>query len=151
MSIGQFFSGPAAGADMGAARALLPRARAALADRRGAGTGQMLFWTGAFVVMLALIADLSMLYTTNASMWDTARDTARRMAIGSLSAADAPAHAARSVALGDASAYTVTAVDGDEVVVTITTPVSSASVVGLYAAAVPGELTARVTMMKEPK
>ncbi|MGG7565631.1 hypothetical protein ACQ5SO_05650 [Rhodovulum sp. DZ06] len=111
----------------------------------------MLFWTAVFAVMLALIADLSMLYTTNAAMWDAARDTARRMSVGALSAADAPGHAARSVALGEASAYTVTATDGADVVVTISTPVSTASVVGLYAAAVPGELTARVTMMKEPK
>ena len=57
---------------------------------------------------------------------------------------------ARHVALGDPSNYVVSVLDGDDVVVEISTTVAEASVFGVYAALMPGDLIARVTMMREP-
>ena len=128
-----------------------PRLRAALAERRG-GVGEVLFWAAVFCGAIAAIADLSMIYTTTASMWDAARDSARRVALHEATAEEARAAAAGAVALGAPGIYAVEVTEDEtDVTVIITADAADASPIGLYAAVAPGRLTARVTMMKEPE
>jgi hypothetical protein len=101
--------------------------------------------------LIAMIADLSIIFTTNANMWDVARDTARRMAVNNFDADEAEAFARSAMVLGRPGDYTVIATYGSDVTVQITTSTADASVFGIYAAVMPGTLTARVTMMKEPE
>lgn len=127
------------------------RIRALFGSRDGSATVEFVLWFPVFVTMIAVITDLSFIYTTNASMWDAARDTARRMALRQMDVAEAEAFAASAVALGSSADYTVHATIGDDVMVEITTSTSAASVFGVYAAVLPGTLTARVTMLREPE
>ncbi len=83
-------------------------------------------------------------------MWDAARDTARRLALHQVSVAEAETFARAAIALGSPAQYAVSVLDGDDVVVEITTSIDDASVFGVYGALMPGDLTARVTMMREP-
>ena len=119
-------------------------------DERGSATVEFVLWLPFFFTLLAGIADLSFIFTTNASMWDVARDTARRLALHQVTVAEAESFARGAVALGDPSNYVVSVLDGDDVVVEISTTVAEASVFGVYAALMPGDLIARVTMMREP-
>lgn len=119
-------------------------------DERGAATVEFVLWLPFFLTLLAAITDLSFIFTTNASMWDTARDTARRLALHQVTVEQARAFALTALALGDPAQYAVNILDGDDVVVEITTSIGDASVFGVYGALMPGDLIAKVTMMREP-
>lgn len=135
----------------GATCSVATRILEAFRSKDGSATVEFVLWFPVFVTMIAVITDLSFIYTTNASMWDAARDTARRMAFRQIDAAEAQTWAKNAVALGKPEDYTVVATEGEDVVVEITTSTSDASVFGIYAALLPGTLTARVTMMREPE
>jgi Flp pilus assembly protein TadG len=120
-------------------------------DERGSATVEFVLWLPFFFTLLAGIADLSFVFTTNANMWDVARDTARRLALHQVDATEAEAFARAAVVLGDPAQYTVVIVDGEDVVVEITTSIDAASVFGVYGALMPGDLRARVTMLSEPQ
>jgi hypothetical protein len=104
-----------------------------------------------FVTIIALVTDLSFIYTTNANMWDAARDTARRMAVRQLDVPAAELFARNAIVVGSPENFTVIASDGDDVVVEITSSASDASVFGVLTAVMPITLSARVTMMREPE
>ena len=132
------------------------RMRAVWDERRGGGTLEFVVWTVVFAAMLAFVADLSLVQVTRASMWDAARDAARRVALHEMTAEQARAHAASAVALGAPKAYKVTVSLGGEdgtgdVVVAISTEAATASPLGLYPIIAPEALTAKVTMMQEPQ
>lgn len=120
------------------------------ADEGGSATVEFVLWLPFFFTLIAAIADLSFIFTTNASMWDAARDAARRLALHQVSVAQAEDIARAAVALGDPSQYIINVLDGDDVVVEITTSIDAASVFGVYSALMPGDLVARVTMLREP-
>ena len=126
------------------------RLRRTGADERGSATVEFVLWLPFFITLIAAIADLSFIFTTNASMWDVARDTARRLALHQVTAEQAETFALSAFALGDPTQYAVSVTDGDDVVVEITTSIDDASVFGVYSALMPGDLIARVTMLREP-
>ncbi len=117
----------------------------------GGVTVEFVIWFPFIVGLAALIADLSLIFTTNANMYDTARDAARQMAVNRADPSEAEAYVLSHLLVGKSSEYTVTATDGADVTVEIRTSIKDASVFGAYAALLPGDLSARVTMMKEPQ
>ncbi|MFT6773041.1 MAG: Flp pilus assembly protein TadG [Paracoccaceae bacterium] len=126
-------------------------ALAALRNDRGTATLEFVLWLPVFVTIIALVTDLSFIYTTNANMWDAARDTARRMAVRQLDVPAAELFARNAIVVGSPENFTVIASDGDDVVVEITSSASDASVFGVLTAVMPITLSARVTMMREPE
>ena len=127
------------------------RLRRQTANDDGGVTVEFVIWFPFIMGVLALITDLSFIYTINASMYDSARDGARRMALHLSTADEAEAFVLNHLALGNPADFTVTATDGSDVVVRVSTTIEDASIFGIYAAFLPGELVAQVTMLKEPE
>ena len=108
-------------------------------------------WMPAFAGMLALIADFSFIFMTNSSMWDSARDAARRLALHKITAEQAEEYV-QSTLFSTRRNFTVQAVEGeDEVVVLVKTSINDASIFRFYAGWLPGDLVARVIMLREPE
>ena len=120
-------------------------------DDRGAVTVSFVLWMPFFLMLVMVIADVAVLFTTNATMWDSARDAARRLALHQITEDQAEQYVLEHIVIGKSSDYQVAAVDGDDVVVQVVTSTSNASVFGIFGEVLPGELVARVTMLREPE
>ncbi len=127
------------------------RPASAVADDRGGVTVEFVIWFPFIVGIAALVADLSLIFATNANMYDTARDAARLMSVRHASPTEAEDYVRGHLLLGRSDEYRINATDGADVAVEISTTIADASVFGAYAALLPGDLTARVTMVKEPQ
>ncbi len=121
-----------------------------LCDEHGSATLEFVIWVPLYVVLLVAVTDASVLYLTHTEMWNTARDTARRISVRAMNAADAPGYAAGRLLLGGRT-YTVAASDTGPVIVEIGVNVGDASVFGFFKPVLGRELIARVEMMKEPE
>ena len=64
--------------------------RAFISDDRGMATIEFVLWVPVYVILLVAVTDASILYLTHSEMWNAARDTARRISVGAMTAADAP-------------------------------------------------------------
>ncbi len=128
-----------------------PSFRRRLGDDSGGVTVEFVIWFPFLLLLATLIVDLSMIFTTNARMYDAARDAARRMALHRATAAEAEAYVYDHMLFGRSQSYSVEAIDDTDVSVTVTTTLSSASIFGAFASLLPRDLTARVVMMKEPE
>src|ERR1700680_651165 len=96
-------------------------------EQRGSITVEFVIWIPVFLVIMGFIADATMLYLTQADMWNVARDTARRMTTGQLSATAAQTFAATAL-LYPNKPYTITATQGSDDIVEISLPVQNASI-----------------------
>ncbi len=109
---------------------------------------EMGFVTIFFVTLITGLISFGSLYFVKGNMSDAARDTARRIALGELSPADAPAHALGKL-INWGMTYTVTATnDGTDAVVSISVPMGEAGLIdflGLFG----GTLSSSVTMPVE--
>ncbi len=108
-----------------------------------------------FVLWLPLIAgiivgtfDLNIMLTTQSTMWDVARDTARRVAIGQYNAQTGQEYALSKLTFMNFE-YGVDITVGDDVVVTVETYLSNVSVLGVMGGTQGYGLTAAVTMRNE--
>lgn len=120
-------------------------------DEHGAITIEFVTWMPAFAAMLAFVIDFSFIFMTNSSMWDSARDAARRLALHKISGDQAEEYVLESLFTPSRN-FRVEAVEGaEEVVVTVVTPINDATALRIYSALLPGDLVARVTMLKEPE
>ena len=126
------------------------RMRAFISDDRGTATIEFVLWVPVYVILLVAVTDASILYLTHSEMWNTARDSARLISVGAMTAADAP-YRAREKLLLSARTYTVVASDTGPVIVEIGVNVGDASVFGFFKPVLGRQLTARVEMMKEPE
>lgn len=101
-----------------------------------------------FVTLLTGLISFGSIYFVQGNMADTARDTARRMAVGELTPAQAQAHALAKL-INWGMTYTVTATnDGTDAVVSISVPMGEAGLIdflGLFG----GDLNSSVTMRVE--
>lgn len=101
-----------------------------------------------FVTLITGLISFGSLFFVQGNMADAARDTARRMATGELSTAQAQTHAQNNL-INWGMIYTVTATnDGTDATVDISVPTADAALVdflGLFN----GSLTASVTMPVE--
>ena len=122
--------------------------RAFLSDDRASATIEFVLWVPVYVIILVAVTDASILYLTHTEMWNTARDSARRISVGAMAAADAPDRAGEKLLLAGRT-YTVAASDAGPVIVEISVGVGDASVFGFFGPVLGRQLTARVEMMKE--
>ncbi len=72
-----------------------------LHDEKGSATIEFILWIPVIVALLVLVIDATTIYITHTEMWNVARDTARRMAKGDLTEAQAEAYAASAMSLRD--------------------------------------------------
>ena len=123
--------------------------RAFLRDDRAAATTEFVLWVPGFVILLVMVTDASILYLTHTEMWNAARDTARGLSVGALTAEEAPDRARERLLLSGRT-YTVVVSDANPVVVQISVSVGDASIFGFFEPVLERQFTARVEMMKEP-
>lgn len=103
-----------------------------LTDSKGAVTIEFTVLVPAFVFVLILFADTSIVYLTHSEMYNAARDIARRMATHELSTPDAVRnYAAQHLFLGERQ-YTVNPDFGGVMAVSISVPVSQAVFFGAF-------------------
>ncbi len=127
---------------------MVRRLRAFISDDRGTATTEFVLWLPVYFIMLVAITDASILYLTHTEMWNTARDSARRISVGAMAAADAPDRAEERLLLSGRT-YTVAASDAGRVIVEISVGVDDASIFGFYGPVLGRRLVARVQMWKE--
>ena len=123
------------------------------ADTAGAVTVEFVLWLPLFIIILFLIVEVSLLFLTQSSMWNVARDTARRIATHEFDQTDAETHAESAMTFGG-HPYTVEAdATGPEVSVTITASVGDVLLFSYspMAAFAGSELVAQVILREEPE
>ncbi|MEM1316256.1 MAG: TadE/TadG family type IV pilus assembly protein [Pseudomonadota bacterium] len=99
-----------------------------LRDDRGSATVEHALWLPVFASLIGVSIDASLSFHTHGRMWDAARETARRVAVGEMTPAAARGYAA-SMLPGNAE-YTVRVVQtsGDMPTVTVSILARSADV-----------------------
>lgn len=103
-----------------------------LRDSRGAVTVEFTVLVPAFVFIMILFVDTSIVYLTHSEMYNSARDIARRMSTHQLETpADVQAYAVQNLTLG-ARQYVVTPDFGGVMSVSITVSVSDAAFFGAF-------------------
>ncbi len=125
-----------------------PRMSEFLRDEHGSATIEFVLWIPVYVIILVAVTDASILYLTHTEMWNTARDSARRISVGAMTAADVPDRAREKLLLAGRT-YTVAGSDANPVIVEISVGVGDASIFGFFGPVLGRQLTARVEMMKE--
>jgi uncharacterized membrane protein len=122
-------------------------------DETAAVTVEFVLWLPLFFVIMFLIVEVSLLFLTQSSMWNVARDTARRIAMHEFDQTSAEAHA-NSVMTFGGHPYAISAdATGPDVSVTISTSIgdvllSSYSPMALFAGS---QLVAQVILREEPE
>ena len=120
-------------------------------DEHGAVTIEFVTLVPAFVFVMVIITDASVIYFTRSEMWNVARDAARRMSTKEFTTPQQVRDfAADHLFLGQRS-YVVDAEFGGNVSVQIALSMGQAGVFGFFFQPIFGkELLADVTMRKEP-
>ena len=128
-----------------------PRVSQFLRDEHGSATIEFVLWVPIFVVILVAATDATILYLHHTEMWNVSRDVARRVAVGDITEADAAAVVQNEMFLYS-RAYTVATSDPADldVRIMIRTSVADASVFGFFKPVLGRNLTAMVTMRREP-
>lgn len=120
------------------------------ADQTGSVTVETVIWLPVFFMAALLVADVSYLFTVNASMWEAARVGAREAALHR-SDAEGAERAAEKVLISPTKPYDITGRVGDRYVeVIVSLPASEAGLTGFITSAISGDLRASVEMGREP-
>ncbi|MXU63926.1 TadE/TadG family type IV pilus assembly protein [Oceanomicrobium pacificus] len=116
-------------------------------------TVEYVLWLPLFVAILMLVVDVSLLFLTHANMYDVARDTSRRTALGEFANFSAAETYAETHALVGGHTYTAD-VDytgiGEEVYTEVSVPMADVGFSRIFAVVFNGTLRARVTQRVEP-
>lgn len=119
-------------------------------DERGNASVEFVLWIPGFALLLIVTTDASVLYLTHTEMWNVARDTARKVAIGEITDAEAVTEARNNL---PARPYVISASSSAEleVFVRIQITVSDAAVFGKYMGSILDlPMVARVSLRREP-
>lgn len=122
-------------------------------DRRGASAVEFALVAPLLISLLLGIIQYGSLFLLQTRMTDTARDTARRLAVGELATeSDAEAYAEARLA-GWSAPFTATAVLPDpgehDVSITISVPKAEAALINLVGFGMDGELSVAFHMLRE--
>jgi len=129
-------------------------------DESGATTVEFVLWVPVFMLILMLTVDVSLLFLRQSNLWQVARDTARQVSIGQLTAAEADTYATNKGSFGgDVPDVTVNVdVPLQSVRVDISVPMSNVGVFGIFKVGGKvitiggtGNLVASVTHRLEPE
>ena len=114
----------------------------------GNATVEFVLWLPLIMGILVGAFDLNVIMATQSSMWDIARDTARRVSTGELNATTAQSYAlAKLTYMG--FDYGVDVTVGDDVVVNVDTYLSNVAALGSMGGLNSYHVTASVTMRVE--
>lgn len=118
-------------------------------DKDGSMSIEFVLWFPFFLALQGLIADSSLAFLNVNRMYDAARDTARRAAIGDLTSAQAVNFATNS--LPDFIAPTITVDDSHatDLVINITAPIANLSFFGYFDGLSLGNINISHTVRKE--
>ncbi len=103
----------------------------------------------AFVLVMLLVVDASILYLTHTDLFNVSRDVARRISVGAMHVDDMPAYVSERAILG-ARTLTVGSYSGSVVIVELSVNVGDASVFGFFTPLLGREMKVRVEMLREP-
>ena len=103
----------------------------------------------AFVLVMLLVVDASILYLTHTDLFNVSRDVARRISVGAMHVDDMPAYVSERAILG-ARTLTVGSYSGSVVIVELSVNVGDASVFGFFTPILGREMKVRVKMLREP-
>lgn len=117
-------------------------------DQDGNATVEFTLWIPLIAGVIVGAFDLNIVLTTQSTMWDVARDTARRVAIGQFQADTGQEYALSQLTFMGFD-YGVDVVAGDDVVVTIRTYLGNVAILGVMGDMGNFQLTAAVTMRNE--
>ena len=122
-----------------------------LRDETGSATIEFVLWVPVFAILLVATIDATVLYLQHTEMWNVSRDVARRVAVGDMVETDVYQVVQNEMFLYS-KAYTVaTSQPTDlDVQIAIQTTIADASVFGIFQAVLNNDLTAVVTMRREP-
>lgn len=97
----------------------------------GAVTVELVLWVPVFMIILMLVVDASMLFVTQSNFWGVARDSARRVAVNTMTGTEAETWALDEASFGSVVPTVDVDTTGGNVTVTISTPFSDVDVFGL--------------------
>lgn len=97
----------------------------------GAVTVEFVLWVPVFVIILMLVVDASMLFVTQSNFWGVARDSARRVAVNTMTDTEAETWAEDEATFGSVVPDVDVESSGGNVTVTISTPFSDVDVFGI--------------------
>ncbi len=122
-----------------------------LRDETGSATIEFVLWVPVFAILLIATIDATVLYLQHTEMWNVSGDVARRVAVGDMVETDVYQVVQNEMFLYS-KAYTVaTSQPTDlDVMIAIQTTIADASVFGIFKAVLNDDLTAVVTMRREP-
>jgi Flp pilus assembly protein TadG len=125
--------------------------RAFLRDQSGGVTVEFVIWLPAFLLVLMLAVDVSLVFLAQSRLWSVAGDTARRMSIGTLGETAAEAFAASAATFRDGRQPEVEAeVSPSEVSVRLSLDSGAVSLFGVFPPGAGQPIIARVTQLREP-
>ncbi len=124
-------------------------------DARGVAAVEFAFVMPVLVLILTGIIQLGLLLFLHGNMGDVARDTARRLAVGELTAANAPSYAEGQL-VNWGGTFTVTPTmpnpadpNDRDITVQISVPIADVSLVDIVGVFQTGNMTAASTMRQE--
>lgn len=123
--------------------------RGFLRDQRGAVTIEFVTIFPAFVIVMLMFTDASVLFLTYTELFNVSRDTARRVAVGALHVDDVPAYVRERAMLG-ARTYTVGSYSGSVVIVELSVNIGDASVFGFFKPVLGRTMAVHVESLREP-
>jgi len=117
-------------------------------NQNGNATVEFTLWMPLIAGIIVGAFDLNIVLTTQSTMWDVARDTARRVSIGQYDASTGQEYALNRLTFMGFD-YGVDIAVGDDVVVTVETFLGNVAVLGVMGGGHGYKLTAAVTMRNE--
>jgi Flp pilus assembly pilin Flp len=119
-----------------------------LKDQEGNATVEFVLWLPLIAGIIVGAFDLNIVLMTQSNMWSVARDVARRVSTGEMSAATGQTYALERLDYMGFE-YGVDITDGDDVVVSINTFLSNVATIGVMGGMGQYAITATVTMRSE--
>ncbi|MFQ5438194.1 MAG: TadE/TadG family type IV pilus assembly protein [Paracoccaceae bacterium] len=119
-----------------------------LRDDDGNATVEFVLWLPLIAGVIVGAFDLNIVLMTQSNMWSVARDTARRVAIGDLTASEGQAYAINQLTFMNFE-YGVDVTASDDVTVDIQTSLSNVAVLGVMGGMGSYQVNASVTMRNE--
>ena len=123
--------------------------RVFLGDDVGAVTTEFVLWAPAFMFLLTLVTDASILSLTRPEMFNVSRDAAHQSSVGSVTLDEVPGLFLESLLLSGRT-YTVSTLNGSQVIVTCSVNVGDASVFGMFEPVLGRTMSVSVEMRREP-
>jgi len=117
-------------------------------DQNGNATVEFTLWLPLIAGIIVGAFDLNIVMTTQSTMWDVARDTARRVAIGQYDAISGQKYALSQLKFMNFN-YGVDVAVNKDVVVTVKTNLKDVALLGVMGRSTGYQLTAAVTMLNE--